>query len=420
MLPYFKRAEDNERGESEFHGAGGPLPVSEGRSNNPLVAAFVEAGQAVGYPLNDDFNGATQEGVGFYQATQRNGLRASTAVAYLHPVSDRPNLTIETHVLVSRVVIEGGRAVGVEGLRLDQPLSFRAEREVILSAGAYNSPQLLMLSGVGRPDELTMLQIEPVHELPGVGMNMQDHCTAGGSWLCDQPVSLKDALTPENVALLEQEGRGPLTSCIAEGGGFIHTREGLPAPDIQYHMVPVVFADEGLAPPPDHGFTLGACLLKPRSRGQLIVTSPDPTAKPMIVHNFLTDPDDLTTLSDGVRTVLELVRTAPLSDFNREPFLAPEGDSDAQIEDYVRANCQTLYHPVGTCAMGAGEEAVVDAELRVRGLDGLRVVDASVMPTLTRGNTNAPVIAIAEKAADLIRGVSAPAEAAATAEPAAV
>jgi choline dehydrogenase len=400
MLPYFKRAEDNERGESELHGAGGPLPVSEGRSNNPLARAFVDAAVACGHPVNEDFNGPAQDGVGFYQLTQRGGARASAAVAYLHPVADRPNLTVETYVHALSLLFEGERAVGVRGSRLGELLEFRAEREVIVSCGAYNSPQLLMLSGLGRPAELEELQIEVVAELPAVGLNLHDHPSSGAIYGIEDEVSLFGALNDDNLRLFESEGRGPLTSNIAETGGFARTREGLEAPDVQFHFVPGRFETEGLVPGEGHGFSLGVCVLKPKSRGYVALGSPDPTAKPLIVHNYLQEPDDVSSLVAGVRMGLEICAAEPLAGYSPQMLEGPESASDEDILASVRAKMQTLYHPVGTCAMGA----VVDSELRVLGVEGLRVVDASVMPTVPRGNTNAPTIALAERASDLIRG----------------
>jgi choline dehydrogenase len=407
LLPYFKRAEDNERGESAFHGAGGPLPVSEARARSVMCQAFLETVDAMGLPANDDFNDGEQDGFGWYQVTQRDGRRASTAVAYLHPVMERPNLTVETYAHVLKVLFEGGRATGVVAQRAAELLEWRAEREVIVCGGAYNSPQLLMLSGIGRPDELELLQIPLVAESREVGMNLQDHPTAGVTYFCQDEVSLKDALNEANLAQWMQ-GQGPLTSNIGENGGFVRTREGLPAPDVQFHMVPVVFEQEGLIGPPAHGFTLSACVLKPRARGLVAVTTPDPTAKPFIVHGYYTEEEDVRSGVAGLRMVVDFVRHAPLSRYAETPGIAPESDDDAALEQHMRQYCQTIYHPVGTCRMGADDGSVVDTELRVRGVEGLRVVDASIMPSVPRGNTNAPVIAIAERAADLIRGRALP------------
>jgi choline dehydrogenase len=403
LLPYFKRAEDNERGADEYHGVGGPLSVQDGRARSILCSAWLDAAGATGLQDNADFNAATQDGVGWYQVTCRNGMRCSAAVAYLHPVVERENLEVMPYVNVTRVIIEGGRAVGIEGVRLDEVMRFTAEREVIVSAGAYLSPVILTHSGIGRPDELTALQIATTHELPGVGLNLHDHPNAGVNYACDEPVSLKDALTEENLALL-QLGQGPLTSTIAEAGGFHRTRDGLAAPDIQFHAVPALYVDEGLMPAPEHGWAMGACVLKPASRGQVAVVSPDPLARPLILHNYLAEEADRRSLIEGVRICEQIAHAEPMARYSVRALFAPEGDSDEDILAYARATMQTLYHPVGTCKMGVDEMAVVDPELRVRGLEGLRVVDASVMPAVTRGNTNAPTIALAEKAADLIRG----------------
>ena len=358
-----------------------------------------------GCRLNEDFNGPSQDGVGWYQVTHRNGARASAAVCYLHPVSERPNLEVRTRSHALKLLFDGTRATGAAGFDSSgEPFEVRAEREVIVSCGAYDSPKLLMLSGIGRPEELELLQIPLVAECPEIGANLQDHPNAGCVWLTDREDSLFGALNDENLARFER-GEGPLTSNIAEVGGFMRTREGLDAPDVQLHFAPAVFAAEGLVPADAHGLACGACVLKPRSRGYVAVGSPDPTAKPIIVHNYYEDPDDLRTAIDGTRAVLEIARRSPLAECISAPLFCPASDSDADIEAHIRATTQTLYHPVGSCRMGSDETSVLDTELRVRGIEALRVVDASVMPTVPRGNTNAPTIAIAERAADLIRGL---------------
>jgi choline dehydrogenase len=404
MLPYFKRAEDNERGESEFHGAGGPLSVSEGRSRNPLAQAFIDCALERGLPANEDFNDGSQDGIGWYQVTERNGARCSTAVGYLHPVMDRPNLTVETHVQALSILFEGGRATGVVGARLSEMVVNRAEREVIVCCGTYNTPQLLMLSGIGRPDELAELQIEPVAESPEMGLNLHDHPNMGAVWGIDEEISLFGALNEENLALFEAEGRGPLTSNVAEVGGFIRTRSDLEAPDIQFHFAPARFQSEGLVPGDGHGFACGACVLAPKSRGFVALGSPDPTAKPLILHNYLEHPDDVASAVAGVRECIEICQSGKLGELSTGMLIGPDSLSDEDIEAHCRQRLQTLYHPVGTCRMGDEPTAVVDRELKLRGVEGLRVVDASVMPTVPRGNTNAPVIALAERAADLIKG----------------
>ncbi len=406
LLPYFLRAEDNERGASELHGAGGPLSVQENRADSVMTQAFVEAALQAGLQANDDFNGPEQDGAGIYQLTQRRGMRCSTAVAYLHPAAERENLTIVPYTRAQRIVFDGTRAVGVVGERLGEETTYRAGREVLLCGGAYNSPQLLMLSGVGPAERLMLNQIEVVLDHAEVGQNLQDHPAVGGAWTTDQPVSLLVAVLPDTAeAHMEdfaQNGHGPLTSNIGEGGAFLRTRAELPAPNIQMHAVPVMFIEEGLAEPPDHGFVLSACLLHPASRGEVTIASADPTAKPVIRHNYYAVEDDLEQMVEGVRAVMDVADQEALRPFAKDPYEVPLGDSDEAYRSHVRRKTQTLYHPAGTCAIGT----VVDTQLRVQGLEGLRVVDASVMPVVPRGNTNAPTIAIAERASDLIRGVT--------------
>jgi choline dehydrogenase len=404
MLPYFVKAEDNTRGASDRHGVGGPLRVSDTLTRTGLSQAFLDAAAAIGLPANTDFNGTQQDGFGWYQLTTKDGKRASTAAAYLHPVQDRPNLRVETLFQVHRVLFEGTRAVGVLGSRDGELHEHRADREVILSAGAYLSPQILTLSGIGRPAELALLQIPVVAELPGVGLGLQDHPVTCVTWTCDQPVSLKDTFTPENLDRWLRDGNGPLASNGAECGGFLRTRDGLAAPDAQFFMLSAMFEQEGLVPPAAHGFTLGACVLKPASRGQVAIMSPDPTTKPFIVHNYFAEPDDMRTAVAALRVVQELCRTEPLERFASGPRAVPESDSAKDLEAFIRRTTQTVYHPTSTCRMGIDDLAVVDTELRVRAVEALRVVDASVMPSVPRGNTNAPTIAVAERAADLISG----------------
>jgi choline dehydrogenase len=398
VLPYFKRAEDNERGEDEFHGTGGPLSVSEGRSMHPLADAMIEATVSAGHERNPDFNGARQEGVGRFQVTQRNGLRCSAAVGYLHPAMARPNLEVITGALTHRILFDGDRAVGVEVSRAGQLEEIKAEREVIVSAGAYQTPVIMMLSGIGPAADLEALMIEVREDLP-VGEDLQDHPSIPLNFLTDEE-SLFEVLTPENIALLENEGRGPLSSNVAEGGAFMRTRPGLDAPDVQFHLLPGIFYDEGLAAPFDHGYAFGPCVLKPTSRGKVSLRGLMPDAKPRILHNYLMTEEDRASAIAGTRIGMEIAAQPQLKSIEREVYDAPEGDSDEQLLAYIRRTAQTVYHPTSTAAMGK----VVDNELRVYNVPGLRVVDASVMPSVVRGNTNAPTIMIAEKAADLIRG----------------
>ncbi|HEU5475567.1 MAG TPA: GMC family oxidoreductase N-terminal domain-containing protein [Actinophytocola sp.] len=403
LLPYFKRAEDNERGASEFHGTGGPLAVSDGRSNNPMSGAFVEAAVQAGYQSNDDFNGAHQDGFGFYQVTMKDGRRCSTATGYLHPATARPNLTVVTNVLAHKVVIENGRATAVAAERFGEVTEFRAAREVILAAGAYNSPQLLMLSGVGPAQLLGALGIDVVLDAPMVGQNLQDHPQVPLVFTHDEPISLLVGGEPHNVQQYMTSGTGPLASNGPEAGGFVRSTSDLAAPDLQYHAAPVMFADGGLGFPTAHAISYAGCVLRPASRGMVMIASADPTTRPQIRHNFYTEDSDMELQITGLRIGLEIARQNALRPYTGTLANAPASDSDADLRAYIRRWTQTEYQPSGTCAIGS----VVDADLNVLGIEGLRVVDASVLPTLVRGNMNAPTIAVAEKAADVIRGVAA-------------
>ncbi|WP_226480695.1 GMC family oxidoreductase [Natrinema amylolyticum] len=407
VLPYFKRAEHNERGPSEHHGIGGPRNVADLRSPNDLSEAFVAAGRAVGLPHNEDFNAGDQAGVGFYQVTQEDGRRHSAADAYLKPVLDRPNLTAVTGARVTRVRFDGERAVGVEYARDDgdgSPATVDAAEEVLLSAGAINSPQLLMLSGVGPADYLADHDIEVVADLPGVGRNLQDHLQVGVNYECEKPISLADADSIRNLLTFFALKRGPLTSNVAEAGGFATVTEDADRPEIQFHFGPSYFVEHGFENPDGHGFSLGALRLRPDSRGRITLESADPFDDPAIDPQYLTEGDDLEVLLEGVKLVRRILQAAPFDEYRGEEVL-PGSDvrSDAELIEYIRETAETLYHPVGTCKMGDDELAVVDDRLRVRGVDGLRVVDASVMPTITSGNTDAPTTTIAERAADFVR-----------------
>jgi choline dehydrogenase-like flavoprotein len=400
VLPYFLRAEDNERGPSDLHGAGGPLTVSDGRSRHALMDAYLEAAVQAGHKANDDFNGPEQDGVGYYQLTQRNGMRCSAAVAYLHPALDRPNLEVVTDALCTRILFDGTRAIGIEFERGNELSQLIADREVIISAGAYNSPQLLMLSGIGIAAELQAYGIEPRANLP-VGENLQDHVHVAIGYLTDTE-TLLTAETEASIGLLQNDGRGPLTSNIGEAGGFFRSQEGLTAPDCQIHAAPVMFVDEGLGLPTDHAFGFGAALLTPASRGKVFLRSLLPSAKPHIVHGYFSDQADRETMTRALRVLADIATQPALAPHRRAEMRVPASGSDADLWEFIKRECQTLYHPTSTCAIGS----VVDPQLRVLGLEALRVVDASVMPTVIRGNTNAPTIMIAEKAADMIRSGS--------------
>jgi choline dehydrogenase-like flavoprotein len=403
LFPYFLKAEDNERGESEWHAVGGPLPVSEQRSGMPLSPAWVEAGAEAGLDRNADFNGAEQDGVGIYQVTQRDGMRASAAAAYLHPaMAERPNLTVMPFMHVNRVLFDGARAVGVEATRLGEPQELRAEREVILSGGTFNSPQLLMLSGVGPAEHLEMREVEVLLDQPAMGENLSDHACAYGVWTATEATSLLDAMEPAALEEFEASKTGVFTSNFAEAGGFARVGAGAEAPDIQFHTVPLQIVDEGFSDPETHGVWASACLLTPESRGSVKLASNDPMAQPIIRNRFYEAEADIERMVAGMRLTLEICARPALRQFCSKPFTAPEGDSDQALRDHVARTTFPIYHPVGTCAIGS----VVDPELRVQGLEGIRVVDCSVMPSVPRGNTNAPAIALAERAADLIKGAT--------------
>ena len=402
VLPYFLKAEDNERGADDFHGAGGPLTVSDGRSGHPLAQAFVEAGVQAGYEHNTDFNGKSQFGVGTYQLTQRNGMRCSAAVAYLHPALDRPNLTLYPFTLAHKVLIESNRARGVEVATIAGDVEqIMADREVIVSAGAYLSPKLLQLSGIGPAALLTAFGIEVVQDLPA-GLNLQDHIATVLNYRTSVDSLISAATSPEAAELLMNEGRGPLTSNIGEAGGFFRSRADLEAPDLQLHFAPVLFHAEGMAAATEHAYAFGPCVLTPTSTGHVMLRSLRPDAAPRISHNYLATEQDRQVLVSGIQLSLEIAAQAALADITTGPYDIPPSSEQAAILSWTRGISGTLYHPSSTCAIGA----VVDPELKVFGVDGLRVVDASVFPAVPRGNTNAPVIMTAEKAADLIKGAT--------------
>jgi choline dehydrogenase len=396
VLPYFIRAEDNERGRDEYHGVGGPQHVSDGRAMSRAVAVFLESAGEAGYESNPDFNGASQFGVGRYQLTQHNGLRWSTADGYLRPALARPNLTVMIDALVRRVVFQNDRAVGVEISSRGQVGVVRAQCEVVLAAGSYGSPHLLLLSGVGPTADLSTFDIPTVADLP-VGHGLQDHMICAINYFTDEE-SLLTAASPANTAALQELGQGPLSSNIDEAGGFLRTRAGLTGPDIQLHSAPVIFFDEVFGTPPAHGTAIAVSTVRPESSGQVRLRSAYPDAAPRIQHNYLQAEGDRMSMVAGLRAAMEIAHQAPMRTIVTGNFDVPASDSDADLLTYARQKAHTQYHPTSTCAIGS----VVDPELRVLGLDGLRVVDASVMPTVVRGNTNAPTIMIAEKAADLI------------------
>jgi choline dehydrogenase len=408
VLPYFRRAEDNDRLADRYHGHGGPLWVSDQVGPHAISRAFVKAVQQYGLPYNPDFNGETMYGAGLYQVTCRYGRRRSAAVSYLWPIRDRKNLKIETHARVTRVVIENGRAIGVELADGNARRIEYAEREVVVSAGALNSPRLLMLSGIGDADELKSIGIAPVHHLAGVGKNLQDHLCTNVHVQTRNRISYdgQDRFPRSIVHGLQWllYRTGPVSSVIVEGGGFFQT-EGEKTPNLQIHIAPATVVRGGQSQIAGHGFTVNSTFLRPRSRGTIRLRSPSPEDEPLIDPNYLDDPYDRAMALKSVsiiRDVLKQDAIAPLVDHERLP--GDDARTDEQIMAYVRQYACCDYHPVGTCKMGTDEASVVDAELKVHGLSALRVVDSSIMPVLTSGNTNAPSIMIGEKGADMILG----------------
>jgi choline dehydrogenase-like flavoprotein len=405
LRPYFLRAEDNARGASEHHAVGGPLRVEDVRSPRPLTGRFLAACEQAGIPPIADYNTPEQDGAALAQVTQRRGRRWSAADAYLHPARRRPNLRVVSGAQVSGVELRGGRATGVRYRKRGREETAAADREVILAAGAIGSPQLLLLSGIGPAEQLRALDIEVAADLPGVGENLQDHPYQTSVWDVPGGGSLADAEKPR--ALLEYLLRrsGPLSSTVAEAFAFVRSQPGLAQPDLQFHFAPAYFVDNGFDEYDGHALTMGPALIAPRSRGRISLRSADPSAKPRILTNSLAEPEDVAALVAGARLAREIAAAGPLSEvLGRELFPGAEVSSDEDLATDLRRRVELLYHPVGTCRIGAGEDAVVDPQLRVRGVEGLRVADASVMPTIPAGNTNAPTIAVAERAADLIAG----------------
>lgn len=408
VLPYFRKAENNERGEDAFHGIGGPLNVADLRYHNTLSDAFIDAAVAAGHPRNDDFNGAKQEGAGLYQVTQINGRRCSAATAYLRPVHKRTNLHVVTAATATRIEVQAGRAVALHYRRSRNEYRVEANREILLSGGAINSPQLLLLSGIGPAEQLQRFNIPVALDLPGVGRNLQDHLDICTLFEVTQAVTydmgpLREAL----VAMQYLVNRSSLGSTnAAEAGAFLrstHAPEN--RPDIQLHFVPALLDDHGRNKLPGRGMTIHACNLRPQSRGWLELRSENPQDKPLLQPNYLSEAIDMDILMDALRISQEIFSAQPFAQWRGKAIYPEPGTtSNEYLRKFIRRKAETIYHPVGTCRMGTDEDAVVDSKLRVRGVEGLRVIDASVMPTLISGNTNAPVIMIAEKAADMILG----------------
>jgi choline dehydrogenase len=410
VLPYFRRSETFGRGADRFHGASGPLHVEDQRDPSPLTRAALAAAVEAGLPAVDDINGATQEGVTLSTVTQHRGRRWSAADAFLHPARRRANLTVVTGALTHRVVVEDGRATGVEYVVDSTPQRATARREVIVSAGAINSPQLLLLSGIGPASALAELGIDVVADLPGVGENLQDHLAVPTIYTTGGSSTLLDAEKPPQLLKYFALRKGMLTSNVGEAMAFVRTRDGLTAPDVQIIMAPVEYIDHGLAPPPGHGITIGVVGLTPRSRGAITLQSADPRVPPAIEARYLSETDDAAPLVEGIKLARRIASQPALKEvIDGEMWPGDDVVTDAQILDFVREQAFTLYHPVGTCRMGPDGDAsaVVDPQLRVRGVDGLRVIDASVMPVIPRGNTNAPTIMVAERAVDFVKAAAA-------------
>lgn len=408
VLPFFRKAEHQQHGESRYHGASGPLRVEDLRVRNPLTEKFVAAAASVGLPRNEDFNGEQQFGAGYYQVTQHEGARCSAASAYLKPARTRPNLTVETHALVERVVIEHRKAIGVTYRRGSKRYTAYCDGEVLLSAGTINSPQLLMLSGIGPADHLRTHGVDVIVDRPAVGENLQDHLDICTLYKSTRAVTYDFNRVQELGVLLRywlrREGAG--VSNIAEAGAFARSSHAAPdRPDIQMHFVPAQLDDHGRNRLPGHGFTLHACHLQPRSRGRILLRSSRPDDPPLIFGNYLRESHDLRVMLEAARLSRQLLRSSPFDELRGdEIFPGTATDTDADLTSFIRRKAETVYHPVGTCRMGSDPAAVVDSTLCVQGVSGLRVIDASVMPKIVSGNTNAPTIMIAEKAASQILG----------------
>ncbi len=407
VLPFFRKAEDQTRGESELHGAGGPLAVSD-VERHPLCEAFIEAAEQAGFPRTDDFNGASQEGAGYYQLTARNGRRCSTARGYLRPARGRSNLTVISRAHASRILFEGRRAVGVAYRQDGETRSVRAKGEVILSGGAFNSPQLLQLSGVGPAKLLREHGIEVIVDMPGVGADLQDHYQARFNYRCTEPLTINNmmgSLRGQIAAGLNYIlfRRGFLSIGAGYAGGFFKTDPSLPTPDVQIHLILFSADSAGQALHKFPGFLASVCQLRPQSRGFVQIKSADPLAPPAIQPRYLTEAADRDVLLNGMKLLRKIMTAPAMAHYIAEEFNpGPACQSDADLLQFARDKGTTVYHPTSTCRMGADTTAVVDEQLRVRGFEGLRVADASIMPTVISGNTNAPVIMIGEKAADMI------------------
>ncbi len=419
VLPYFCRSENNQRGADAFHGNAGPLQVSDQKEPRPITHAFVKAATQMQHRRREDFNTGENEGVGLFQVTQfhrqaKNGERCSAATGYLFPAMDRPNLQVITRAHATKILFEGKRATGVAYRQGKFDKTVMAAREVILCGGTFNSPQLLQLSGIGRPEDIRQHGIEMVHELPGVGQNLQDHLDFILGYKSKDKdnfgIGLAGSINlTKHILRWRKSGTGMVATPFAEGAAFLKTDPSLNRPDIQLHFVISIVDNHAKRLHLGYGFSCHICALRPFSRGEVFLQSGDPMAEPGIDPKFLSDPRDLETTIKGAKVTRDILNAPALEAFRHKELFGIKNDmTDAEWEENIRRRADTIYHPVGTCKMGVDDMAVVDPELRVRGLDALRVVDASVMPTLIGGNTNAPTIMISEKAADMIRGIKAP------------
>lgn len=403
VLPYFKKLEDHPNGESELHGVGGPVHIADLRDPNPLTLALLEAAREQGFPLNQDFNGETQEGFGLYQVTQKDGMRHSVAASYLHPALERENVTAVTHALVSHLTFEGKQCTGCVYEKDGEQHTVRVTQEVVVCAGAFNSPQLLMLSGIGPQNHLEELGIDVVMDLPGVGQNLQDHMMVPVSYHVTQPVTLAHALDPEQVIKLQMENKGLLTSNIAEAGGFMQLDPQASAPELQFHFGPTWFVNHGFDNPEGDGMTLLPGIVGTKSVGELKLRSANPSDAPIINPNYLKEAEDVQVMVEGVKIARKILNSSAFDDYRGAEYLPGEAvQTDEEIAQFIRNTAQNIYHPVGTCKMGHDAQSVVNEQLQVHGIAGVRIADASIMPFIINANTNIPTIMIGEKCADMI------------------
>ena len=411
VLDYFKKAENQSRGASEYHGIGGILDVTDAPYHNPLTNAFVKAATEYGLIYNHDFNAIEQKGIGFYQVNQKNQQRHSAATAYLKPILSRKNLTVKTNSQVTRILFSGKRVIGLiyRDIRKNKNLEYQIKinKELILSAGTINTPQLLMLSGIGNYQHLKSLNIPVLKDLSGVGQNLQDHLVVSVVYKSTKPITLANLKTPSNLLKYLFLKKGALTSNISEAGGFLKTAKNLDKVNLQLHFVPGCLINHGFTKRNLHGFTLCPTLLYPQSKGQITLRSKNPFEPPIIQPNYLENQQDLETLLAGVKISRQILQQQALEEFRDEEIIpGSQIQSNEDISNFIRGTAESLYHPVGTCKMGNDPMSVVNSKLQVHGIEGLRVVDASIMPNIIGGNTNAPTIMIAEKAADMIKSIN--------------